>query len=131
MAGGGAGDGRRPRVGRHGFGMAQCRQRELDRCDEVVDESGQLRLILQTPDWDDFVQLAIREIRSYGAGNFQVARRLRFMIESLVRILPEQRHPALVTELILLDAALRDLYQLPGDLALASVPDPQGMGAAS
>lgn len=99
--------------------------------DEVVDESGQLRLILQTPDWDDFVQLAIREIRSYGAGNFQVARRLRFMIESLVRILPEERHPALVAELTLLDAAIRDLYPLPGDLALASVPDPQGMGAAS
>ena len=99
--------------------------------DELVDESGQLRLILQTPDWDDFVQLAIREIRSYGAGNFQVARRLRFMIESLVRILPEKRHPALVAELTLLDAAIRDLYPLPGDLALASVPDPQGMGAAS
>ena len=99
--------------------------------DEVVDASGQLRLILQTPDWDDFVQLAIREIRHCGAGNFQVARRLRFMIESLVRILPKERHPALVAELTLLDAAIRNLYPLPGDLALASVPDPQGMGAAS
>ena len=48
-----------------------------------------------------------------------------------MRILPEERHPALVAELTLLDAAIRDLYPLPGDLALASVPDPQGMGAAS
>ena len=99
--------------------------------DEVLDASGQLRLILRTPDWDDFVQLAVREIRSYGAGNIQVARRLRFMIESLMRTLPKERHPALLAELTLLDAAVQYLYPLPGDAALASVPDPQGMGAAS
>jgi len=97
--------------------------------DAAVDGSGQLRLIYQTPDWDDFVQLAVREIRYYGAENFQVARRLRAMIESLMRTLPKERHPALGAELDLLDRAARSVYVLPEDLALASVPDPQGLGA--
>jgi len=99
--------------------------------DEVVDGSGQLRLIFRTPDWDDFVQLAIREIRFYGAENFQVARRLRAMIENLIQTLPNERQPALRTELKLLDSALKSIHVLPEDLALASVPDVQGLGAAS
>lgn len=99
--------------------------------DEISDASGQLRLIFRTPDWDDFVQLAIREIRYYGAENFQVARRLRSMIESLLQALPAERHAALDGELTLLDEAVRSLYALPGDLAAALVADPQGLGAAS
>ena len=99
--------------------------------DEVVDGSGQLRLIFRTPDWDDFVQLAVREIRFYGAENFQVARRLRAMIENLIQTLPNERQPALRTELDLLDSALKSIHVLPEDLALASVSDLQGLGAAS
>ena len=99
--------------------------------DEVVDDSGQLRLIFRTPDWDDFVQLAVREIRFYGAENFQVARRLRAMIENLIQTLPNERQPALRTELDLLDRALKSIHVLPEDLALASVSDLQGLGAAS
>ena len=98
---------------------------------EILDESGRLRLIFRTPDWDDFVQLAIREIRLYGAENFQVARRLRAMIENLAQTLPEERRPALLVELSLLDRALKGLYSFPEDLALASVADAQGLGAAS
>ena len=69
--------------------------------DEVVDASGQLRLIFRTPDWDDFVQLAVREIRYYGAENFQVARRLRAMIENLIQTLPDERRAALQTDLLI------------------------------
>lgn len=98
---------------------------------EVMDCSGQLRLIFWTPDWDDFVQLAVREIRFYGAENFQVARRLRAMIENLVQMLPDERRPPLRIELDLLDSALKSIHVLPEDLALASVSDLQGLGAAS
>jgi uncharacterized membrane protein len=45
--------------------------------DARLDANGELRLMFQTPEWDDFVQLAVCEIRLYGAGNFQVSRRLR------------------------------------------------------
>src|SRR4051794_23638227 len=40
--------------------------------DSLHDADGQLRLILPTPEWDDFVQLTCREIRLYGIENFQV-----------------------------------------------------------
>jgi uncharacterized membrane protein len=56
-------------------------------------------VVYRTPAWDDFVQLSCREIRLYGASNFQVARRLRAMLENLPRALPESRWPALHKEL--------------------------------
>ncbi|QRM53810.1 DUF2254 domain-containing protein [Sinorhizobium sp. BG8] len=99
------------------------------RVGQRFDKSGQLRLILQKPNWEDFVQLAVREIRYYGAENFQVARRLRAMLENLLQALPEERHPALRAELTLLDDAVKTIHVLPADLALASVADPQGLGA--
>jgi len=97
--------------------------------DEFVDRSGQLRLINQTPDWEDFVQLAVREIRYYGAENFQVARRLRAMLENLMQTLPSERRPALRQELDLLDDTVKIIHVLPADLALVFVADPQGLGA--
>jgi uncharacterized membrane protein len=99
--------------------------------EEILDGSGQLRVIFRTPNWQDFVQLTFSEIRLYGAENFQIARRLRAMIENLAQTLPEHRRPALRNELDLLDCALEKLYTLPKDLALARVPDTQGLGGAS
>ena len=39
--------------------------------------------------------------------------------------------PALVQERDLLDQAIDKLYSLPGDAALARIPDAQGLGGAS
>ena len=99
--------------------------------EEILDGSGQLRVIFRTPNWEDFVQLTFSEIRLYGAENFQIARRLRAMIENLAQTLPEHRHPALRNELELLNRAIEKLYIFPEDVALARVPDPQGLGGAS
>ena len=101
------------------------------RDDTLLDADGQPRLLFTTPDWDDFVQLTFSEIRLYGAENFQVARRLRAMIENLVTVLPEARQPALRGELVLLDRTLKALHQFPEDLALARRPDLQGLGGSS
>ena len=73
----------------------------------IRDEAGVLRVIFFTPNWEDLVHLACREIRHYGAENFQVARRLRAMIENLIPALPEYRRAALRQESELLDAASR------------------------
>jgi uncharacterized membrane protein len=99
--------------------------------DALLDANGALRLIFQTPGWDDFVQLAVSEIRLYGAGNFQVSRRLRAMIENLLESLPENRRPALRRELDLLDRALPKLHEFPEDLDLARKADFQGLGGSS
>jgi uncharacterized membrane protein len=59
--------------------------------EQIMDAAGRLRVIFPTPNWDDFVQLAFREIRLYGAENFQIARRLRAMLDNLMKTLPESR----------------------------------------
>ncbi|MES2919996.1 MAG: DUF2254 domain-containing protein [Verrucomicrobiota bacterium] len=101
------------------------------RTDFVAGREGQLRVILRRPDWDDFVHLAFTEIRFCGAANIQIARRLRAMIVNLSNTLPPERHAALRLELDLLDRMLERLYVLPEDLALARVPDPQGLGGST
>jgi uncharacterized membrane protein len=101
------------------------------RDDAVADADGTLRLILPTPNWEDFVKLTFSEIRLYGAENFQVARRLRALIENLSASLAESRQPALRGELDLLDRALETAHAFPEDLALARQPDLQGLGGAS
>ncbi len=101
------------------------------RTDFLAGPQGHLRVILRTPDWEDFVHLALSEIRYYGAENIQVARRLRAMLMNLVDTLPGDRHPALQTELKLLDHTIEKLYTMPEDLALARMPDPQGLGGST
>ena len=99
--------------------------------EEIRDGSGEIRVIFRTPNWEDFVQLTFSEVRLYGAENFQIARRLRAMILNLLQTLPEHHRAALRNELELLDRALEKVYSLPEDLALARVPDPQGLGGSS
>ena len=96
--------------------------------DTISDESGKVRVIIRTPNWDDFVNLACTELRRYGADSIQVARRLRAMIENLIHTLPEHRHAALQAQLALLDAAIKAIYILPEDLVLARATDSQGLG---
>jgi uncharacterized membrane protein len=99
--------------------------------EELRDAAGDVRVILRTPNWDDFVHIACNEIRACGAGSVQIPRRQRAMLENLTRTLPRQRHAALREQLDLLDRVLPDYYKLPADLALARIPDSQGLGGAS
>ena len=101
------------------------------RTDELLGQSGQLRVVFRTPNWEDFVHLACTEIRFCGASNIQIARRLRAMIENLIETLPKHRHAALQQELSLLDRQLERCFVYPEDRALARVGDSQGLGGAS
>ena len=97
----------------------------------IRDAAGHVRVILRTPNWEDFVHIACNEIRACGAGSIQIARRQRAMLGNLIRTLPEQRHAALREQLELLDRTLPDHYKFAEDLALARIPDTQGLGGAS
>ena len=101
------------------------------RTDEILDKSGKLRVVLRTPNWEDFVHLAFTEIRHCGASNIQIARRLRAVIENLMQTLPKHRHPALQQELTSLDRAIQTHFSIAEDLMLARVPDSQGLGGHS
>jgi uncharacterized membrane protein len=102
------------------------------RLDEGVarDRDGKVRVVYGTPDWPDYVTLAVTEIRHYGAGSLQVDRRLRAMLEHLLRDLPEARRPPLEEELALLDAAIRRGFQDEADRKRAGVADYQGVGGS-
>jgi len=101
------------------------------RTDEITDAAGRLRLIFRTPNWEDFVNLAFSEIRSYGANNLQIVRRVRAMIENLMQTLPEYRHTALKRELNLLNLEVNRIFKYPEELELAYVADTQGLGGRS
>ncbi|HET7402654.1 MAG TPA: DUF2254 domain-containing protein [Usitatibacter sp.] len=104
-------------------------QRRL-RADAIRDTDGEARLILRTPDWEDFVQISCREIRACGANNLQIARRMMAMLDDLMRLLPPARHPALELERTLFDRAFVAAYPFPEDLALARAADIQGLGGS-
>jgi len=94
----------------------------------IHDQHGRLRVIHRTPNWEDFVQVSCHEIRATGAGQIQVARRLRAMLDNLTASLPPHRHPVLIDQCLRLDQAIAVSYPVPGDMALAREPDPQGLG---
>src|SRR5262249_28073679 len=94
----------------------------------VHDASGRLRLIYRTPNWPDFVHLAITEIRHFGGASIQVARRLRAMLENLIQTLPAERVPLLRQELTLLHRSTERFFPDPEDRALADVSDSLGVG---
>ncbi len=101
------------------------------RSDSIADRTGTPRVIYRTPNWEDFVAVSCTEIRASGAGNVQIARRLRALLDNLVATLPARRHAALEAERRRLDLVVESLYNLPEDRELAGVPDIQGLGGSS
>jgi uncharacterized membrane protein len=91
-------------------------------------EDGELLVYLPRLDFDDFVRLALDEIRQYGANSIQVLRRLRFLVEDLSRIAPPWRRAELAIQLALLDAAAKRAFPDASDQVQALHPSPQGHG---
>ncbi len=96
----------------------------------VWDHAGKLRLTYRTPDWEDFVSLAVTEIRLYGAGSIQVPRRLHAMLENLIEVLPAHRTPALREQLSLIQRSVHRGFQDHEDQVRADTGDTQGVGGA-
>ncbi len=97
---------------------------------QTLDAHGRLRLCYRTPDWTDFVSLAVTEIRHFGASSMQVARRLQAMLEHLLSVLPEACHAALQQELSLLRCAIKRHFPDDVDRTQAQVGDFQGIGSS-
>ena len=100
------------------------------RGEEICDGDGEPRLIFRTPNWEDFVHLTCIEIRHCGAGSIQIIRRMRSMLENLMQTLPQRRHAELRKQLALLDRSIEEHYVFPEDIAIAGIPDPQGLGGS-
>ena len=94
------------------------------------DAAGRVRLIYRTPNWEDFVHLAVTEIRQYGRDSIQVMRRLRAMLENLMQTLPLFRAPVLQNELKLLNNSTTRMFPDVEDRTLAEIGDLQGIGGS-
>jgi uncharacterized membrane protein len=108
--------------------LMEVGKRRLD-TGQTRDAQGRLRLCYRTPDWIDFVGLAVTEIRQFGASSMQVARRLQAMIEHLSKVLPEARQAALRDELALLQRSIQRVFPDEQDRARAQIGDLQGLGS--
>ncbi len=93
-----------------------------------TDRTGHVRLLYRTPNWEDFVHLAVTEIRQYGGDSIQVVRRLKAMLDNLIELLPEKRAPLLRLELKLIEATSKRMFVDLYDQSLAEMGDLQGIG---
>ena len=94
-----------------------------------ADNRGKPRLRVPMPSWDVYVALAFEEIRHHGAGTLQVVRRIRSAVEDLMQDLPEERHPALRRQILLLDETAEWAFQSDAEREAARHPDAQGIGS--
>jgi len=95
---------------------------------QVTDETGALRLIFPTPNWEDFLMLAFDEIRLYGITSLQVMRRLRTALYDLASAVPPERRKALRHYIEHLDLTVKDSIKDAEDQTTALQQDRQGLG---
>jgi uncharacterized membrane protein len=92
------------------------------------DGSGNVRLIIPFPTWDDFLHLSFEEILSCGARSVQVMRRMKALVADLLTVLPSQRHAALKYWHQRLQASISRSFEDPEERLSASMEDRQGLG---
>jgi len=94
----------------------------------VYDGAGKLRLKYRTPDWEDFVLLAITEIRQYGRESIQIVRRMRALLQNLIETVPPQRAVLLRAELETISRGVEVDFRDAEDRVRAGAGDSLGVG---
>lgn len=94
----------------------------------LADGHGEPRLVLPGRSWDQFLELAVCEIRDYGGSSVQVCRRLRALFDGLLDALPPEQHPAVRAQSDLLREAVEREFTDPARRAIAHRADLQGIG---
>jgi uncharacterized membrane protein len=85
-------------------------------------------LVIRIRSWEDYLALAVTEIREYGSTSITVMRRMRAMLEELREEVRPEHQPAVEDELARLEAAVLRAFGDSTDLDRASTADPQGIG---
>jgi uncharacterized membrane protein len=92
------------------------------------DSAGTPRLLMPGRTWDDYLTLAVTEIREYGAQSIQVTRRLRALLEDLRASVHPENRSAVDSEIVKLNATVASGFADSVDEAQAEAPDVQGIG---
>ena len=93
-----------------------------------ADGDGTPRVYVQPRTWEGYVDLACNEIRLFGEGDMQIARRMRHMLLDLRAVCPPCRREPIDRALELLDASVERGFASAEDRAMACRPDAQGLG---
>jgi uncharacterized membrane protein len=94
----------------------------------AVGARGTLRLVCPASTWDDFLSLAVDEIRFYGANSFQVMRRMRALLADLEQIVPFERRAAVRQAMLRTEISVSRTFVEASDLQEAQEVDRQGIG---
>ncbi len=89
---------------------------------------GRPRLVLRGRSWEACLQLAVSEIRDYGATSVQVCRRLRRLFDALLDSLPPIHHSAIRAEADLLRESVERAFPDAARRSTAQTADSQGVG---
>ena len=95
----------------------------------VRDAGGRLRLLMPMPSWEDYLSLALDEIRVFGMTSVQVIRRMRWCLRALAEQLGEDPRAAAVERYLShLDRAIVRSPLDEEDRGAAEAEDAQGLG---
>lgn len=110
----------------HTLDTATLRRRHV-----VSDERGRPLLVVPDRSWEDYLQLAVSEIRDFGVTSVQVCRRIRALLDGLLETVQAGNRAAVTTELHRLDAAVERTFGDPDQRAFAMMGDRQGIGTGT
>ncbi|HEY9294298.1 MAG TPA: DUF2254 family protein, partial [Microlunatus sp.] len=96
-----------------------------------LDRHSQVRLVVPTRTWEDYLQLGVSEVRQYGTTSSQTSRRLRAMLLDLQQRVPQDLRPAVARQLAILDRMVAEAFADPDERAFALGQDRQGIGGAA
>jgi uncharacterized membrane protein len=97
----------------------------------VLDADGTARGSFPVPTWGEYFDLALIEIRHYGAGSAQVARRLRALYAHLLEVVDAPERGRVELERRLLDEQLAARFPDREEREILSHPDRLGLGGAA
>jgi uncharacterized membrane protein len=98
---------------------------------ERRDADGRVRVLIPRPDWPAHVRLALDEVRHFGQGSIQVARRLEALLRDLAAVAPAHRQPVIAEQQRLLEQDIARHFETRVERELASQPSMEGHGSAN
>jgi uncharacterized membrane protein len=85
-------------------------------------------VVIPVRGWEDFLALAVTEIREFGSTSIQVMRRMRAVLEKLLQEVRPENRAAVHAEIDRLDATAAAAFAASIDRDWAGIADRQGMG---